>query len=260
MRHSHPPKCPERLCRCLHCILLGLALIVLHGCAGWLPTVAEDPPARRQVTEWTRHNQMLPPFKGLMQIKMQEEGRTTSGRAAWAAEAPDRLRLEWLGPLGQPLFSLAGDGQTIGIYDVTDGKHRRFRQTPKALERLIGVPLGLGDLVDILAGRPPLPAHAAVRSLDDAPCGVVLENRWGARVAEVASLGCDHPETMTVYDGSDAVRYRIQWLDWQTVHEYTVPREIQVTSVEGDILSMLLERFWIDPSLPPETFVIASPP
>jgi outer membrane biogenesis lipoprotein LolB len=101
------------------------------------------------------HNADLEPTKGLMRIEIISGGRITSGRAAWAAEHPDRLRLEWLSALGQPLMSMAGDGKTITLYSSADQTYRRFAQSRTALERLIRIPIGIEDLIDVLAGRPP---------------------------------------------------------------------------------------------------------
>jgi hypothetical protein len=65
---------------------------------------------------------------------------------------------------------------------------------------------------------------------------------------------------MTAYDPQGGVQYRIDWLRWDTFQGYTIPREVRLTSGTGDQLTLLIDRFYTDTELPPETFVIAPPP
>lgn len=246
--------------RCLwFWLVLGVMTLGSHGCAWLAPPPEDDPLARQLLENWSRHNRDLPAFKGMMRIQMEEGGRVTSGRAAWAAAPPDRLRLEWLSPLGQPLLSFAGDGRMITLYVSAEQKFHRFKQSRNALERMIGMPIGIEDLVDTLAGRPPLPAHAAARMVNGQGCDVVLENRWHVPVAKLHSEKCAHLESMTAFDTEGRALYQIQWLDWQAGPVDLLPRQIRLTSGAGDALTMILERYWIDTALPPDTFVIAPP-
>jgi outer membrane biogenesis lipoprotein LolB len=240
--------------------LLLSALVLLQGCAWLMPPPQDDQLARQWVTQWASHNADLEPTKGLMRIEIISGGRITSGRAAWAAAHPDRLRLEWLSALGQPLMSLAGDGKTITLYSSADQTYRRFAQSRTALERLIRIPIGIEDLIDVLAGRPPLPEYAAARLAPGPGIGVVLESRWHILLAQLQSDGSRRLHSMTAYDPQGGVQYRIDWLQWDTFDEYTIPREVRLTSGTGDQLTLRIDRFYTDTELPPETFVIAPPP
>jgi outer membrane biogenesis lipoprotein LolB len=240
--------------------LLLSAVVLLQGCAWLMPPPEEDALARQWVAQWATHNADLEPTKGLMRIEIISGGQVTSGRAAWAAEHPDRLRLEWLSALGQPLMSMAGDGQTITLYSSADQTYRRFAQSRTALERLIRMPIGIEDLIDLLAGRPPLPEYAAARFAPGPGIGVVLESRWRIRLAELQSDASRRLHSMTSYDPQGGVQYRIDWFRWDTFQGYAIPREVRLTSGTGDQLTLLIDRFYTDTELPPETFVIAPPP
>jgi outer membrane biogenesis lipoprotein LolB len=240
--------------------LLLSAAVLLQGCAWLMPPPEEDALARQWVAQWATHNADLEPTKGLMRIEIIAGSQITSGRAAWAAEHPDRLRLEWLSALGQPLLSMAGDGKTITLYSSADQTYRRFAQSRTALERLIRIPIGIEDLIDLLAGRPPLPEYAAARFSPGPGIGVVLESRWHILLAELQSDASRRLHSMTAYDPQGGVQYRIDWLRWDTFQGYTIPREVRLTSGTGDQLTLLIDRFYTDTELPPETFVIAPPP
>ncbi len=157
-------------------------------------------------------------------------------------------------------MSMAGDGQTITLYSSADQTYRRFAQSRTALERLIRIPIGIEDLIDVLAGRPPLPDFAAASIHGSGPgCGVRLESRWRYLLAELQSDTCQRLHSMITYDPQGAVQYRIDWLRWDTFHGYTLPREVRLTSGNGDRLTLLIDRFYIDTELPPETFVVSPP-
>lgn len=239
--------------------LLGTVIAATQGCAWLVRPPLEDAAARQRVAHWVAHNADLGPLKGFMRIQIEAGGETARGRAAWAAAPPDRLRLEWLNPLGQPLLSLAGDGRTITLYSFADRKFHRFAQSPKALERMIQVPAGIEDLLDILAGRPPVPAGAIARAAPAQACGVVLESRWHVRLAELQAEACGRIQSMSLYDAGGEIQYRVFWLEWQTIQGYDLPRKVRVTSGAGDGLTMMVERIWIDAAMPEETFVITPP-
>lgn len=229
------------------------------GCARLVRPPLDDAAARQRIIQWSENNQGLSAMKGLMRIQIEARGDRMGGRVAWAAMLPDRLRLEWLNPLGQPLMSLAGDGRTITLYSFVNKQFHQFPQSPRALERLTRIPIGIEDMIDILAGRPPLPDHAAARTALPTGCGVALESRWHWLVAELQSGNCDRLDAMMVYDRNGDVQYHIQWRQWQTVAAHTLPREIRLTSGGGDSVALTMERVWIDAPMPPETFVVAPP-
>jgi len=241
------------------CILFICTAAGLTGCARLVRPPLDDAAARQRIIQWSENNQELTAIKGLMHIQIQARGDRMGGRVAWAAVLPDRLRLEWLNPLGQPLVSLAGDGRAITLYSFADKQFHHFPQTPRALERLTRIPIGIEDLIVILAGRPPLPDHVAARTVSPNRCGVALESRWHLPVAELQSDNCDRLDAMVIYDRNGDLQYHIQWLQWQKVAAHTLPREIRLTSGAGDSVALTMERVWIDAPMPPETFVVAPP-
>jgi outer membrane biogenesis lipoprotein LolB len=261
MKRPFPFAAPESApaARLFRIALLGAVIAAAQGCAWLVRPPLEDAAARQQVAQWAAHNADLGPLKGLMRIQIEAGGQSVRGRAAWAAVPPDRLRLEMLNPLGQPWVSLAGDGRTITLYSFADREFHRFAQSRKALERLIQVPAGIEDLLDILAGRPPVPAGAIARAAPAEACGVVLESRWHVRLAELRAEACGRIASMALYDARGEIQYRVFWLEWQTIEGHDLPRKVRVTSGAGDGLTLMVERVWIDAAMPEETFVITPP-
>ena len=127
--------------------------------------------ARAVLERLSANNHQLHSFKGLLKVAIKTETNSVSGRVALAAVVPDHIRLEWLSPLGQPLSSLAGNGETVTVLSHQDKKHHRFEQTPTALKPLINVPIGVEDLLELLSGRPVLPDFSAAQIMEN-PVGV----------------------------------------------------------------------------------------
>ena len=238
--------------------VLALAALSLSGCAWLLKPPAEEEVARQRVLAWSAHNETLTRFKELLRIELQSGESRWSGRAALAAVAPDHLRVDWLNMLGQPVASLAANGDTIFYIPPGEQKVMQFNQTPDALKRLIHIPIGIHDLLDVLAGRPPLPADTIAQKGDSA-CDVVLKNRWHQTLATLQSENCSLPESMSVYDGEGTLQYRIDWAQWQTVNGYTLPKQMQLQAGSGERVNLNVDRIWPEAPVPPSLFTIVSP-
>ena len=186
-----------------------------------------------------------------MRIQLQNGSQTITARAAWAMAVPGRLRVELLNMLGQPMTSLASDGQFITIISHHDQSHYRFIQSRSALKRLIHLPIGIEELQALLAGRPPLPPYCAAQIDGQA---IVLKNRWRTILAKLFLDETDQVQMLKVYDDDGALRYQVRWLQWQVVGPYTVPRRLQVDGGQGQRLNLTMDRFWADVQLSPKTF------
>ncbi len=217
-----------------------------------------DPKAAQHLTRWTEHNAGLKRFKGLLRVQIKAEGQTLNGRAALAGIIPDRLRVELLQTLGQPITSLVGDGTTIRVHAVSEGRFYQWDQTGSALERFIHVPVGIDALLEILSGRPPLPAYVAAQmdaKTEDA-CNIVLKDRWNSVVADLQCDAEGRIRTFRSMDVEGVLQYEVHWDAWQPVAGYNLPRTVRMISGRGDQVTWTLERFWPDVEIPPATFVL----
>ncbi|RJQ77346.1 MAG: hypothetical protein C4519_13595 [Desulfobacteraceae bacterium] len=240
--------------------LVGV-LCLVNGCAGLIRPAQHDQKALAWVTRWTERNASLEQFKGLMQVQIQTRGRTLHGRAAFAGAIPDRLRLDFLNVIGQPLFSLAGNGRNITVMNMQAGQIHILEQTDAALERFTGIHMSIEDFLDVLAGRPPLPEYAAAQVPEGKrPCAVELKTQWHVLLAELQSDACEHPDVLKVYGREGELQYTIHWLQWQSLQDYAVPRKVLITSGGGARVDLVIQRFWPEPtSLSPSTFILDYP-
>jgi hypothetical protein len=95
------------------------------------------------------------------------EGRDRSFRILLHAERPDRLHAELLTPIGTTQLIVDGGGGRLSIAWVRRGVAYVGRASPEAVEAILGVALGLDELVGVLLSGAPVPAgHAVERSPD----------------------------------------------------------------------------------------------
>ncbi len=238
------------------------AAVWLNGCAWLIKPPVDEAAARRLVDAAAGINAGLDRYKGLARARVQSRGQTISGRVAVAAAAPDRLRVEWLSALGQPITGLAGNGETITVVSYPEKKIYRLPQTRTALERMVHIPMGIGELTTILAGRPPLPRFAAAQiDPDHTPTyRVLLKNRWRAIVA---SLELERTSGRIVgmrsNDDTGNMRFTIQWHRWKTQGGYTVPGQVLIRSASQHTLTLTMDRFWPNAEVSPEMFELSLP-
>jgi outer membrane biogenesis lipoprotein LolB len=243
-------------------VALGLALFWLSGCARLVSPPRDQAQARAVVDHLTAANGDLAQFKGIGHLRLEAKGQVLSGRMAWAAAPPEKLRVEWLNMLGQPMTSLAGDGHHITIVSINDRKLHRLKQKEKALDDVIQVPMGIEDLIALIAGRPPLPGHAAAWLVLDRENTqfIELKDRWANTVASIqVDKPRRQPRAMTVYSGNGTMKYRIEWTRWQELDSRRLPRQILIEAGSGQRVHLNLERYWLDVALPLETFVLTAP-
>jgi hypothetical protein len=243
--------------------ILILCALFLSGCTHLLPPPQDDLPARGVLGRLVDNNVGLTDLKALGHIRLESSEGIRSGRVAMAAVVPGKLRADWLNTMGQPLISLAGDGENIHIWSSGETEVHRLRQSPRALMKLIRIPLGIEDFQSIILGRPPLPSHAAAQlkeSCNDADV-VSLKNRWNK---EVATIRVDRHTgrllSMQVFNGHGRLRYETQWRQWRRKGRYLLPVKITMSANVDDRLSLTVDRFWPDTGVPPSAFVLKPPP
>jgi outer membrane biogenesis lipoprotein LolB len=247
--------------RILASIIVIGALAVTSGCSHMFQAPKEDAYARMLLDGVLQNNTALKQYKGLAGIRLQMNGRSQSGRIAFAAVQPDKMRVELLNMLGTPLTSLAGDGATVTIVTHDNHKQYHFRQTPTALASVIGVPIGIEDLQNLLAGRVPVPPHVSAQLLP-APAGtsdvmLILKNRWNNVVARLQIDQETHDiKALWALDLNGALKYQIQWLQWKEVGRFRVPSKLVVESPASQRVILTMDRYWPNAKVPRSTFVL----
>ena len=246
----------------LRFIICTAAIVTYMGCATLLKPPQDDTEARRMIDTALRHNDELSRYKALATVLVESGGRKISGRVALAAATPDRMRLEWLSAVGQPLTRLVGDGQYISISSHAQTGVRRIAQTPTALESLIQLPIGIAELQSLITGRLRLPDFVAanISTRDDQLVTIALKDRWHRIVATVGIEPINgRLQRFNYLNQDEEPVYTIRWNQWQQAGSYKVPKNAILFTPSGRQLALSKIRFWPDVELPASTFELVSP-
>lgn len=212
----------------------GAAALCVAGmaCAGGrsLETTATSPPPGS-----------VPSARGYRALlRGQWEGQEGKGRFRMAVSIvpPDRLRLEFFGPMGGPRLVLAAAAESMVVLRPADRSFERSNTTSSALDRLLGMPVGAADFVALLQGTPMCPAGTArvdVKTRPAATFGRTVawyevtcppgDFRYEARCAERGGtlLGA------TVREGiSGAIILEVEYGDYEKGLGPRWPRQIRV--------------------------------
>jgi outer membrane lipoprotein-sorting protein len=132
----------------------GLLLAVsLSACATAPPAPAPAPiaeEARAALARIEQHRRSLVDLRSLAEITVRRGGRAQrlSGVMLLLAE-PASLRFEALSPFGTPVLIVAGDPQSLTLWEVLDNRAYLAPASPEANRRWLGLALGGEDLVAV---------------------------------------------------------------------------------------------------------------
>lgn len=137
--------------------------------------VAEE--ARVALARIEQHRLGLVDLRSLADITVRRGGRSQrlSGVMLLRGDPPS-LRFEALSPFGTPVLLVAGDPQTVTLWEVLDNRAYLAPASPDANRRWLGVALGGEDLVALLGARArPLPDPTRVELLPADALGPSLQ-------------------------------------------------------------------------------------
>lgn len=142
---------PGRRPRAAVALLLATATVSACTLRGPRPLPpAEKPPVLLQ--RLAARREAVTSLRARARLRSGLEGLWT--RQALVVERPDRIRVDVLTPMGLALALGTGEAR-LWAYQPAERVRYEGRATPQNLVRLLGAPLALADVVDILLGLPP---------------------------------------------------------------------------------------------------------
>lgn len=244
-------------------------LFFLTGCAGYRagrrpPSDATTAEAGALYASLRGINSTLVGFKALGAIGLGQEGTDQRFRSAWAAMEPGRLRVDALGFAGQPMFSFSCDGKNDYVLSYQDGRLiRRRAGGGDFLDRLVRIPIDAGDLFALLCGRPgKCKNFVAIRLEKDALQGTVLV-LWNQTDGAVSRIFLDR-EPLCIHEIERADRrghlvWRARFQKMKDRDGYRVPVDMRLTGPGGAQVRITTDRFWANPEMSGNLFVLQAP-
>ena len=93
-------------------------------------------------------------YRALFRGESEAPGGKERFKVAIALLPPDRLRLEFFGPVGGPRLIVASDGTTVRVLRPADRAFDSAPATIPSMDRLLGLPLDGRQILALLEGRP----------------------------------------------------------------------------------------------------------
>lgn len=133
-----------------------LVLICLCGCAATQKPFTAPPgsEAARILNSLKDSENKRSTFRGVGRFKIHRGSKAKTFRIAWMGSKPHSVRVETLGPWGQPILTLIVHGSTYHAYSRQDNRYFTGEATPRNLSRFISMPLSAEDLFQLLSGNP----------------------------------------------------------------------------------------------------------
>jgi len=247
--------------RLLRCLLTAVLALCLTACARpFVRTPGGGDEGRRLLARLEETNRGLWAVKGVGSFSLRLPEGSRSARVAWIAAAPDRIRLHVFGLLGQGRLTLAADGRRITLHSAADGRFYSRRADDPDLQKVVGFPIHVSDLVSLLMGRIPLRDHTRTRVVPDAggSGGLVLslDGFWGSR-QKITFDARGRVREAAYFGAAGGLRYRVTLTARRRVDGYELPQELRLSTEDGRRLRLVVSRCWANPALPEGVFRLA---
>ena len=223
-------------------ISLAVCLFLLCGC-GMLQRLRPPAPAPSRpvfvpaAPIWEKlaaRRSALQSVKGLAHVQaVTGRGSVTLDDVVVVARQPQALRLEGIGPFGQPLFLFVTNGEGLQLYLIRQNRLVRGRATRGNFQRLFGIGVAPQALVRVLLGDVPLnPLPTGGDLLYLQTEGLYL---WeGAQAGPYPKYRVwfdapgQNPMLFELADASGAVALRVTYADYQPQGALLVPARIGI--------------------------------
>jgi outer membrane lipoprotein-sorting protein len=135
-------------------LVLGLAgVLALAGCASAPPRRPVAPEAEVALAKLEAYTRGFSDLRTAAELKIRRDKKVQRLAGVLLLRAPASLRFEALTSFGLPVVLVAGDAQSVTLWEILDNRAFILPASPDANRRWLGFALGGDDLVALLSGR-----------------------------------------------------------------------------------------------------------
>ena len=270
--------------------ILFVVTFFFSACTILSPRVSERPKdrisleAEKIISTLENQNIKLKTFKGVGNIKFRKnKKKDVAGRIAWIASAPDRIRIVLSSVSGQPMVSVASDGQWLYLNSHSSGDFYKKPATASSMRRLLTISVKTEDMVDILAGRVPIHSYDSVVLMDNKSqvynsqghmvstrngsegsgqngYVLVLKKKWGDILEKIyLDEKKKNVQKVEMFNATGTLAYRVEFDRMRAVNGYRIPSRLLVSNNDGSDFQIDVDRYWVDAIVSPSVFVLTPP-
>lgn len=254
---------------------------------GDIATLSESE-AGEIVSYLKKQNLHLKTFKGMGRITFWENvKKDLTTRVVWAGSVPDRLRVVLRSVAGQPVVSIASDGQWIYLVDHARGKFYKQYSEGSTMKKFFSIPVTSDDIVNLLAGRVYIDNYDSAVVLRNDPFGpmsgspsschtavsnqeeprepehgyiLVLKKGWGNTCQKIyLDASRKQVRKVELFYLTGDLKYRAEFKIMQDIEGYRVPSRLVLTTGDGSGFQLDVDRYWAGVSVSPSLFVLTPP-
>ncbi|MDL1964168.1 MAG: DUF4292 domain-containing protein [Deltaproteobacteria bacterium] len=251
-----------------HAIIL-FTVVFFSACSFFTERIVESPPELLDtvaiieidnlLSNIRLKNRDLKTFKGIGKITFWEKDKKCiTSSIAWVGSDPELIRIAILNISGQPLLSLANDGEWFYFLSHTDNSFYKKRSSYSVLEKVIQIPLKPVEMVSFLAGRIPLYEYHTANITRNKKQEYVIVLKKSGNVIQKIYLDEDKKNVRKVelFDKKGNFLYSLEIEGLQKINEYHVPVRIIASSDNGNGFKIDIHKYWTDVSVNPSMFVL----
>ena len=215
-------------------LLCGCGVLRLFSPPEPPPPLPASVPAEPFWNQLAKRRSALEDLKGLAQVQARtDQRRVALDDVVVVVRHAEALRLEGIGPFGQPLFLFITDGEWLALHMIRDNRLVVGPASARNFERLFGIAVTPASLLRTLLGDiplDPLPADGGLAYLQDerlymwesTPPGPGLNYRvW----FDPQGL---HPVRFEMEEAGGSVVMRVSYGDFQRHGDVLLPTRIEV--------------------------------
>lgn len=249
-----PPRSRHQGFFTISLVCFALLMMLAGGCAIVKPVTdpAMDARAKYIAAQARGFNQGVESSRGIGRVTVISDSRTDKFKIAWAAQAPNRLRLTFLS-YGHPVETIVATGKRVTFVSHT-GEHKPHTtiSADPDLERFIRLPVKLSALTCLLLGRIPIQNYDDAWFETDPASPIILKKNWNNDFQKLI-LNTDGRVSLLKHFEKELV-YEIRYLEYQAINSFVIPSEIKVMDRDGRTITISLERFTPNPPLKESVF------
>lgn len=225
-----------------------LCFACLSGCG--VPRPQTDPTldakAHESAEALNTLNQDIVTSKGTGHLRVESTSGIQTFQMAWAAQAPDRVRLTFT-VLASPVETIVADGNAVTFVSHT-GRHKPHTATSSDpdLEPFTGVPLKLSDLIRVLLGQIPIQRYSDAWFSSEDRSRIQLHRKFTTNFQELL-LASDQPlQALRLKNRHNDILYEIQYHGFDTIDHRQIPVHLTISDGNSRQVRISITRFWPD--------------
>lgn len=239
-------------------LMIPVFLVLVSGCARLGPQAdpALDQKAHSLATDVRSQNQGVTASTGTGWVELETDSRKERFKIAWAATAPNLLRLTFL-VSGHPVETIVATGAHVSFISHTrkHKPHTTLSSDPD-LKKFIHVPIKLSEMIAILLGQIPVQPfdQAWFKPENSGFSSLILAKKWRSTLQQLYTDKAGRVQQLSFLDENNNLLYGITYLDYQAYEKFFIPVTLLIQDVQGRKIHVTLTRFVPNPPIKASVF------